>query len=221
MAQQQQERRDEALARIQREILMAVVRTDTAEQAAATARALVRGGITVIEITLTIPGAVEVMAALSAELPEALVGAGTVLTPEQTAAVLGAGARFAVSPAWTPGLIEACREAGAVSVPGALTPTEISHTAGAGADLVKVFPADAVGGPSYLRAVLAPLPHLRLVPSGGVKLDTMPAFLDAGAFALALGGDLTPNALVRAGDWDGITERARRYVQALEGRRTG
>lgn len=220
MEDREQQRRD-ALARIESGVLMAVVRTSTVEQALGVSRALVRGGITILEITLTIPGALDVLRTLAAEVgPDVLPGAGSVTTADQARAVIAAGARFVVSPVLAKEIVPVCAAAGAASVLGGFTPSEMVQATAAGADLVKVFPADAVGGPPYFRAVLAPLPHLRLTPSGGVKLDNLAAYLEAGAVALALGSDLAPSALVQAGDWDGITERARTYVAALEQWRT-
>jgi 2-dehydro-3-deoxyphosphogluconate aldolase/(4S)-4-hydroxy-2-oxoglutarate aldolase len=181
------------------------------------ARALVRGGITLIEVTMTIPNAVDVLTALAAEVPDGvLLGAGSVVQAEPARAVVAAGARFVVSPVLAAAIAPVAAAGGAACVLGALTPSEMVQATAAGADFVKVFPADAAGGPAYFRAVLAPLPALRLLPSGGVKLENFVAYLEAGAVALALGSDLAPAGMVKAGDWDGIAARAANYVAALD-----
>lgn len=216
------QRHKDARSAIERGVLMAVVRTATADQALGVSRALYQGGISLLEITLTIPDAVDVLRTLVQELgPDVLPGAGSVTSAAQAREVIGAGARFVVSPVLVKEIAPVCAAAGGVSVLGAFTPSEMIEATAAGADYVKVFPADAAGGPAYFRAVLAPLPHLRLLPSGGVKLDNLAAYLDAGAVALALGSDLAPTALVQAGDWNGVTARARTYVAALDAWRAG
>lgn len=209
-------RRNDALSRIHSGKLMAVVRTATAEQALGVSRALVRGGISILEITLTIPNAVDVLRTLAAEAgPNLLVGAGSVTAAEQAREVIAAGARFVVSPVLAKEIAPVCAVGGAACVLGGLTPTEMIQAAAAGADLVKVFPADAAGGPPYFRAVLAPLPHLKLVPSGGVNLNNVVTYLESGAAAVALGSDLAPTVMVQKRDWDGVAERARQYAAAL------
>lgn len=205
---------------IERDVLIAVVRTATAEQALQAGRALLRGGIRLLEITMTIPDSAQVIGTLAAEAGEGVVlGAGTVLTPAQGLAVLRAGARFVVSPILARPLAHLCRDHGAVSMLGGLSPTELVEAAQAGSDFIKVFPIDLVGGPAYIRAVRAPLPDLKLVPSGGVKLENLGSYLEAGAAALALGSDLLPSRLVEQGAWDAISDRARTYLTALEGAR--
>ncbi len=212
--------RNALIERMERDVLIAVVRTATAEQAVEVGRALLRGGIRLLEITMTIPDSPEVIRTLAAETGDEIVlGAGTVLTPVQGVAVLRAGARFLVSPILARPLAGLCRDNGAVSMLGALTPTEIVEADRAGSDFIKVFPADSAGGPAYIRAVRAPLPHFKLVPSGGVKLDNLAAYLEAGVAALALGSDLVPNRLVEQGEWTAIVERAATYVAALEAAR--
>lgn len=212
--------RNALIEQIEREVLIAVVRTATAEQAVETGRALLRGGIRLLEITMTIPDSPHVISTLAAEAGDGVVlGAGTVLTPPQALAVLRAGARFIVSPILVRSLATLCKDHDAVSMLGALSPTEMVEAAHAGSDFIKVFPIDTVGGPAYIRAVRAPLPDLKLVPSGGVKLDNLGTYLDAGAAALALGSDLLPSRLVEQGAWDAIEERARTYLATLEGLR--
>lgn len=205
----------ETLAAMRQHKLVAVVRTATAEQALAVAQAVMEGGIHLVEITMTVPGALEVLAELAAKR-RAMVGAGSVVTPAQAREAIAAGARYIVSPTRALDLLPACREGQAVSVLGALTPTEILEATDAGADLVKVFPVDALGGPTYLQALLAPLPGLKLMPSGGVNLNNLQDYLKLGVEAVALGSALMPTKLVKAGDYAGITERARQFVAAVE-----
>jgi 2-dehydro-3-deoxyphosphogluconate aldolase/(4S)-4-hydroxy-2-oxoglutarate aldolase len=144
-----------------------------------------------------------------------VVGAGTVLDPETARACILAGARFVVSPSLNPETIACCLRHGVAVIPGALTPTEIVEAATAGADLVKVFPASALGGPSYLKALKAPLPHIDLVPTGGVSLDTAAAYIAAGASALGVGSDLVDRRSLGEGQAQLITDRARQFVKLV------
>jgi 2-dehydro-3-deoxyphosphogluconate aldolase / (4S)-4-hydroxy-2-oxoglutarate aldolase len=202
-----------ALQRMRSEQIVAVIRAASADAAVRTSRALAAGGVRGIEITFSTPDAPAAIRAL-ADDPELFVGAGTVLNRDEARRALEAGARFLVSPALVPPVLEAGREAGVLVVPGALTPTELLAAADQ-AEVVKLFPA-SLGGPAYLRALLTPLPHLRVVPTGGVVADNLGTWLDAGAFALGAGGDLCPSKLIAAGDFEGVTARARRYREALD-----
>jgi 2-dehydro-3-deoxyphosphogluconate aldolase/(4S)-4-hydroxy-2-oxoglutarate aldolase len=150
-----------------------------------------------------------------------LVGAGTVLDPETARACMLAGAEFIVSPALNVATIEICRRYGVAVFPGALTPTEIVTAWQAGADAVKVFPCSAVGGAKYLKAIKAPLPQIELIPTGGVSLATGAEFLEAGAMALGVGGDLVDNKAVRAGKPEIVTENARKYLEIVRSYRAG
>lgn len=209
--------KEKILEQMDRFKLVAVVRTRTAEQALQVARALSKVGIGLIEITLTIPGALELIQRLHADLEtSALIGAGSVLEGGQAKEALQAGARFIVSPVRQLDLIPICHEAGVVAVVGGLTPTEIVESWRAGADLVKVFPVDAVGGLQYIKGLLAPLPYLPLMVSGGVTLENFKEYLRFGARSLALGSNLMPTALIEAGDYQALTDHARRFVAALE-----
>lgn len=205
----------DTLAAMRQHKLVAVVRTAIAERALAVAQAVMEGGIHLVEITMTVPGALEVVAELAAG-QRGMVGAGSVVTPAQAREAIAAGARYIVSPTRALDLLAACREGQAVSILGALTPTEILEATDSGADLVKVFPVDAVGGPAYLQALLAPLPGLKLMPSGGVNLNNLRDYLNLGVEAVALGSALMPTKLVEAGDYAAITERARQFVAAVE-----
>ncbi len=209
------------LERITTTGLIPVIRAQSADEAAAVVEAIQAGGLSVLEITMTVPNAVALIADVVRRAPDALVGAGTVLDPETARACIAAGARFVVSPALNPDTIAACREAGVAVLPGALTPTEIVTAWRAGADLVKVFPANAVGGPAYIKSLKAPLPQIGLVPTGGVNLDTARDFVKAGAAALGVGADLVDLAALRRGDAATITERARRFLALVREARAG
>lgn len=193
---------------------IAIVRLDDLEQAVEISRALLAGGITAQEFTLTNPRALEALAEAQRELPgELLVGAGTVLDANMAQSALVAGAEFLVTPAFLPDIIMVGRDAGVPVISGAFTPTEILGAWRAGADLVKVFPAGGVG-PTYIKDILGPLPTIPLVPTGGVNLRNCAAFLAAGAYTVAIGSSLVSKELVRQQDWRTLTELAHQYVQA-------
>ena len=209
--------KDDVLKRLEKIGVIPVVRAASAEEAVAVAEAISEGGIPVLEITLTVPGAVRVIAELSKRFgDQVLVGAGTVLDPEAAAECIRAGAQFVVSPALNLQTIELCRREDIVILPGALTPTEVVTAWNAGADAVKVFPCSAVGGAKYLSALKAPLPHIRLVPTGGVSLATAKDFIAAGGWALGVGADLVNNEAIRSGDRESVISAARNYVQAVQ-----
>lgn len=193
-----------------------VVRAQSADEAMQAIDAIREGGISILEITMTVPGAVGVIEEVSKRYGnEALVGAGTVLDGETARACIGAGARFVVSPALNVEMIEVCGRDGIAVMPGALTPTEVVHAWRSGADFVKVFPAGAVGGASYLKALKAPLPQIELIPTGGVSLKTAADFIKAGASALGVGADLVDLKAIREGQHQLITERAREFVRIV------
>ncbi|PYQ26490.1 MAG: 2-dehydro-3-deoxyphosphogluconate aldolase [Acidobacteria bacterium] len=196
--------------------LVPVVRAASADEAFAAVEAIRAGGIPILEITLTVPGAVAIISQLSKRLgDEALIGAGTVLDADTAQQCIDAGARFIVSPALHIPTIERCRRLEVPVFPGALTPTEIVTAWRAGANAVKVFPANALGGASYLKSLKAPLPQIELLPTGGVNLKTAADFIAAGAFALGVGADLVDLAALRRGEAASITEKARQYVAAV------
>ncbi len=183
--------------------------------------AIREGGISILEITMTVPGAVGVIEEVSRRYGnEAVVGAGTVLDGETARACILAGARFVVSPSLNLETIEVCRRYGIAVMPGALTPTEVVQAWSAGADFVKVFPAGAVGGASYIKSLKAPLPQIELVPTGGVSLKTAADFIKAGASALGVGADLVDVKAIREGQSQVITERAREFVRIVREART-
>lgn len=208
-----------SLGRILDAGVVAIVRLDSAGQLGEVARAIKAGGADVIEFTMTTPGALEIIAAASSEFgDQVLLGAGTVLDAETARAAILAGARFIVSPTLNGATVDLCHRYSAVAVPGAFTPTEILTAWEWGADLVKVFPA-GVGGPGYIKDVLAPLPQVRLVPTGGVSVENAADFIKAGAAAVAVGSSLVNKDLVAAGDFKTLTEKARGLVAAVRGAR--
>ena len=200
--------------------IVPVVRATSAGEALDAVEAIRAGGIPILEITLTVPGAVKIIAELTGRLgDEALIGAGTVLDAEAAQACIDAGARFIVSPSLDIPTIELCRRLGVPVFPGALTPTEIVTAWKAGADAVKVFPANALGGATYLKSIKAPLPQIELIPTGGVSLKTVADFIAAGAMALGVGADLVDLAALRRGDAASLTAKAREYVAAVNAAR--
>lgn len=202
----------ETVARIQDTRIVAVVRAPSADRVLDICRALADGGVDVLEITFTVPDALDLLRVVRDELGDrVLLGAGTVLDPETGRAAMLAGAEFIVSPVVNLDLIQLCKRYDKAVMPGAMTPTEILTAWQAGADIVKVFPAD-LGGPNYFKAIRGPLPQVRLMPTGGVDLDTAREFLDAGAFALGAGSSLVSKEAVAAGDMAKITDLAKQFV---------
>ena len=208
--------RQEVINRIKDVGLVPVVRASSAEEALQVIEVIKAGGVPILEITMTVPRALSVIEEVIARFgDEVVVGAGTVLDPETARACIMAGAQFVVSPALNPETIACCRRYGIAVMPGALTPTEVVQAWTAGADFVKVFPAGALGGASYLKALKAPLPQIELIPTGGVSLKTAADFIKAGASALGVGADLVDTKALREGQGGLITERARQYVEIV------
>ena len=196
--------------------LIPVLRAKNAAQAHAVVQAMIAGGVTVVEVTMTVPGAIDVLKELKQEYgSRLLLGSGTVTTAAEAQATINAGAEFVVSPSLHPEVIQATRMNGKLSIPGALTPTEVITAHRAGAAYVKIFPCSAMGGASYLKSLLAPFPFLKLIPTGGVTLETAASFLQAGARALGVGSDLVNLAAVDAGHPEAISETARAYLKVL------
>src|ERR671937_34679 len=192
--------------------IVAVVRSLDSQQLVEVARALADGGVTVVEITMTVPGALDVVRQVRQALGErVLLGAGTVLDPETARAALLAGAEYVVAPTLNLDVIRLCRRYDKLVMPGAFTPTEILTAWEAGADLVKVFPADVVG-PAFFKALRGPLPQVRLMPTGGVDLTTAAAFLKAGACCLGVGGQLVEPKAVAERNFDRLRDLARQYI---------
>jgi 2-dehydro-3-deoxyphosphogluconate aldolase / (4S)-4-hydroxy-2-oxoglutarate aldolase len=209
--------REQVRARVLEVGIVPVVRASSAKQAIAAAVAVAAGGISIVEVTMTVPGAIDAITQLVKTLgKEVIVGAGTVLDAEAARQCFEAGAEFLVTPGLDLGTVKAANQAGKLIMAGALTPTEVITAWKGGADFVKVFPASAVGGASYLKALRGPLPQIPLVPTGGVNLNTAADFLKAGASALGIGGELVLAAALQTGNVAQITELARRYVQIVQ-----
>ena len=197
--------------------LVPVLRASSAQEAMTIADAILAGGVNILEVTMTVPGAIRVIEQLANHHGEKLlIGAGTVLDAETARNCLLAGAQFIVSPALDVRTIELCRRYSVPIMPGALTPTEIVTAWQAGADVVKVFPCSALGGAKYLKALQGPLPQIQLIPTGGVSLSTAEEFLAAGAFALGVGGDLVDAKAAREGRTSVITENAQKYISIVK-----
>ena len=208
--------RAEVCKRIEAVGIVPVIRAPSPELALLACEAILAGGISVFEITMTIPDAPAVIRALRTRLGErALIGAGTVLDAADARACIEAGAEFIVSPGFDAATIAAAHEAGIAAMPGALTPTEVIAAWKAGADVVKIFPCSALGGASYLRALKGPLPQVKLMPTGGVNINTAKDFLAAGAVALGVGSELVDIAAVKDDRAHVLTERAREFVAAV------
>jgi 2-dehydro-3-deoxyphosphogluconate aldolase / (4S)-4-hydroxy-2-oxoglutarate aldolase len=201
---------------IERIGLIPVLRARNAAQAHAVVQAMIAGGVTVVEVTMTVPGAIELLKELKQQYgSRLLLGSGTVTTASEAQSTINAGAEFVVSPSLHPEVIQVTRSNGKLSIPGALTPTEVITAHRAGADYVKVFPCSAMGGASYLKSLLAPFPFLKLIPTGGVTLETAGTFIQAGARALGVGSDLVNLAAIDAGHPEKITETARAYLTVI------
>lgn len=196
--------------------LVPVIRAASADEAMRVIDAIRAGGVNVLEITMTVPGAIRVIEKVVEQCgKDALVGAGTVLDPETARACILAGAQFIVSPALNLETIRLCRRYGVAVMPGALTPTEVVTAWEAGADFVKVFPCNSVGGASYIKSLKAPLPQIDLIPTGGVSLKTAADFIKAGSAALGVGADLVDTKAIADGNAAAVTEKAKQFVEVV------
>jgi len=206
----------EVLNRMVSEGLIPVIRVTSAQEAIDVADAIKEGGVTFIEITMSVQGAIDVIKDLTKKYKDEIVmGAGTVLDPETGRAALLAGAQFIVSPTLNLDLIHLAHRYSAVVIPGAMTPTEILAAWNAGADMVKVFPAAQLGGPEYIKAVRGPLPQILLVPTGGVNLQNAGAFIKAGCVALGAGGELVDKKALKEKKFNILTENARAFLKVI------
>jgi 2-dehydro-3-deoxyphosphogluconate aldolase / (4S)-4-hydroxy-2-oxoglutarate aldolase len=195
--------------------IVAIIRADSSDQLLGAAEALVAGGISSMEVTMTTPNALEVIKNVSGALGEQiLMGVGTVLDTETCRMALLAGAKFVVTPVMKPDVITLCNRYSVPIACGAYTPTEALAAHEAGADFIKIFPAEGLG-PGYMKAILAPLPMLRIIPTGGVDAGTARSFLDAGCVAVAAGSSLVSKELLKNRDWAALTERAKALVAAV------
>jgi len=212
--------KNEVLRGIEEIGLVPVVRARSAEFAIRAVEAVLAGGVSIFEITMTVPNAVSVIEKLSAKFgSRALIGAGTVLSAGDAKACIDAGARFIVSPGFDAATVEAVRAKDIAVMPGALTPTEVIAAWKAGADMVKIFPCSAMGGAKYLKALRGPLPQVKLLPTGGVSLTTVHEYIAAGAAALGVGSELVDEAALEAGQDAALTERASALLAAVRSAR--
>jgi 2-dehydro-3-deoxyphosphogluconate aldolase/(4S)-4-hydroxy-2-oxoglutarate aldolase len=207
--------RDEALRFILEAKVIAVIRMSDTDKLFKVTEAVRQGGVKAIEITMTVPEAIEVIRTMAQKkAPDVLIGAGTVLDAETAVAAVRAGADFLVSPVTNFDMIKACRKLDKFVAPGALTPTEIVAAWESGADIVKVFPATSVG-PKYFRDLRGPLPQIRLMPTGGVSIENARDFLDSGACCVAIGTALLDKKAIAENNWDVLTQKARQLVESL------
>jgi 2-dehydro-3-deoxyphosphogluconate aldolase/(4S)-4-hydroxy-2-oxoglutarate aldolase len=205
--------RQETVKRIEQFGIVAVIRLRDPGKLRAVVDAIVAGGVQALEVTMTVPGAVELIRGLAPTLPEGfLLGAGTVIDAATAHEVIDAGAQFVISPVFRRAVIDACHQRGVPAAPGCFTPTEILEAHDAGADIVKVFPATTLG-PQYIKDVRAPLPQVRLMPTGGVTPDNAGDWIRAGAVAVAAGSSLLDSAAIESGRFEVITANARRFVE--------
>lgn len=208
--------RNEVLSRIKAVTVVPIVRTPTAETALAAVDAVLAGGIDCVEITMTVQNALKAIEAVADRYGDrVLLGAGTVLDPESARTCMLAGAQFIVTPSLNVRTIEMARRYGKPIFPGGLTPTEVLAGWEAGADGIKVFPCSAVGGAKYIKALKAPFPHIELIPTGGVNLETVGDFIKAGCAAVGVGSELVDTKTVTAGDYQVITKRAQQFREAV------
>jgi 2-dehydro-3-deoxyphosphogluconate aldolase/(4S)-4-hydroxy-2-oxoglutarate aldolase len=196
--------------------IVPIVRVSSSEEALAAVDAVYAGGIRAVEITMTVPGALQALEKVADKLGDKItLGAGTVLDPETCRACFLAGAQFIVTPALRIATIEMARRYSKPIMPGALTPTEILTAWEHGADYVKVFPCGNLGGPKYIKALKGPFPQIEMIPTGGVNLETAGEFLKAGAAAVAVGGELVDAKSVKEKNFDVISQRAKQYLDAI------
>jgi 2-dehydro-3-deoxyphosphogluconate aldolase / (4S)-4-hydroxy-2-oxoglutarate aldolase len=208
--------KEENLKRIIDTGIVPVIRASSSAEALQVVEALCRGGIPVVEITMTVPAAIDVIARLAKAGGAMLVGAGTVLDAATAGRCVNAGAQFIVSPGLDIPTVEASKARGVLVMAGALTPNEVIAAWNAGSDLVKIFPCDAVGGARYIKSLKAPLPHVRMIPTGGVNLTNVADLIRAGAAAVGVGGELISKAALSAGKLDQIAEAAAKYVALVQ-----
>jgi 2-dehydro-3-deoxyphosphogluconate aldolase/(4S)-4-hydroxy-2-oxoglutarate aldolase len=196
--------------------IVPVVRTPSAESAIRSIEAIYRGGVRAAEVTMTVPGAIHALEKVADQFGDKIMlGAGTVLDPETARACMLAGAQFFVTPTLKLSTIEMAKRYSKVICPGALTPTEVLTAWEAGADVVKVFPANSLGGPKYIKALKGPLPHIEMIPTGGVNLETAGEFLKAGACAVAVGSELVDAKLIKENRYEEMEQRARQYLECI------
>jgi 2-dehydro-3-deoxyphosphogluconate aldolase / (4S)-4-hydroxy-2-oxoglutarate aldolase len=208
-------KKDEVRARIEKIGIVPVIRASSAEEARFAADCVATGGVPIVEITMTVPGAVDVIRELVHAMPHVLVGAGTVLNEAAARQCADAGAQFLVTPGFNASAVAAARERDLLIMVGALTPSEIMAASAAGADFVKVFPCASMGGPKYLQALRGPFPQIPFVPTGGVNLETAADYIRAGASALGVGGEMIAKDALKARDAGALTKLAGLFVDLV------
>jgi 2-dehydro-3-deoxyphosphogluconate aldolase/(4S)-4-hydroxy-2-oxoglutarate aldolase len=208
--------REQVIARIQEIGIIPGIRVSSADDALFAVEAICSKGIPIVEITMTVPGAVEIIAEVASKYPDAVVGGGTVWDVEMARQCIDAGAGFVTSPGLNVAIVEFARKSGVVAIPGALTPTEIMQAWQAGADFVKIFPCTPMGGPSYIKALRAPFPDVRLIAAGGVNQSTAADFILAGASAVGIGRDLVQPAAIQRRERSWIRELSGRFVNIVQ-----
>ena len=199
--------------------IVPVIRASSPEEARFAADAVCRGGIPIVEITMTVPGALDVISGLARTAPQILVGAGTVVNAESARRCAGAGAQFLVTPGFDAPTVAAAQELNLLIMAGALTPTEVMTAWKSGADFVKVFPCGNMGGPNYIKALKGPFPEVPLVPTGGVNLETAADYIRAGAAALGVGGELVQKEALKFRNAELIRGFAREFLQLVKAAR--
>jgi 2-dehydro-3-deoxyphosphogluconate aldolase / (4S)-4-hydroxy-2-oxoglutarate aldolase len=200
--------------------IIPVVRASSTDEAISVVEAIKAGGVSIIEITMTVPRAMSVIEKVAEHHGDGiLLGAGTVLDPETARAVISAGAEFIVTPSLRTSTIEVCKRYGKVVIPGALTPTEVVAAWEAGADFIKIFPCDNVGGPKYIKVLKGPFPQIDFIPTGGVNLNTAADFILAGSAALAVGSELVDKTALASKDFSKVRENARKFLETVRNAR--
>jgi len=196
--------------------LIAIVRFESSKNLVSVAKALHDGGVRVLEFTMTTPNALDVLRESKKVLnDDTLIGAGTILDSETARSAILAGADFIVSPTFDRAVFHLCNRYSKICIPGVMTPTEIINAWQEGADLLKIFPIDIIGGPRYIKALKAPFPNIAMIPVGGVSLENIPLYFEAGASAVAVGSNLVNNDLVKENEFDKLVELASRYVKTI------
>jgi 2-dehydro-3-deoxyphosphogluconate aldolase / (4S)-4-hydroxy-2-oxoglutarate aldolase len=214
-------KKQDVRAQIERIGIVPVIRASSSQEARFAADAVCQGGIPIVEITMTVPGALEVISELAKTMPDVLVGAGTVLNKTMARQCADAGAQFLVTPGFDKPTVVAARRLGLLIMAGALTPTEVMAAWDSGADFVKLFPCGNLGGATYLKALKGPLPQVPLVPTGGVNLETAAGYIRAGAAALGVGGELILKDAMKAREADVISGLATKFVELVKDARNG
>lgn len=208
-------KKQEVHAMIENVGIVPVIRASFAEEARFAADCVCQGGVPIVEITMTVPGALDVIRELVKTMPDVLVGAGTVLSEEALRKCAAAGAQFLVTPGFNAPTVAAAREMDLLIIAGALTPSEIMEAAASGADFVKVFPCGSIGGPKYIQALRGPFPQIPLIPTGGVTLETTADYIRAGAAALGVGGEMIAKDALKARDRDALSKSAALFVDLV------